>query len=53
MNGLRQKIGNASSVDEIETLLAEGETYSMASPRTRNKWKTTAEKRKKTLRESK
>lgn len=43
--GLREKISAAGTVDEIHTLLAEGEKYEYASNRTRSAWGSTATKR--------
>ena len=38
MTGLRERILKAPSVENINTLLTEGEKYEYASPRTRNAW---------------
>jgi len=43
--GLRERISAAATVDDIHTLLAEGEAYQYASTRTRNAWGSTATKR--------
>lgn len=43
--GLRERISAAASVEDIHTLLAEGEKYEYASNRTRNAWGSTATKR--------
>jgi len=40
--GLREQIRNASSVDEINTLISKGKNFEMASPRTVQSWKSTA-----------
>jgi hypothetical protein len=39
--GLREKIANATSEQEVITLLKTGQTYEFASPRTQNSWKNT------------
>lgn len=45
MMGLRQKILSAASEEEVGKLLAEGKTYEFACRKTRNSWKTAAERR--------
>ena len=45
MTGLRERILKATSVEDIHTLLAEGEKYEYASKRTRSAWGNTATKR--------
>ena len=45
MTGLRERILKAATVDEIHTILAEGERYEYASKRTRNAWSNTATRR--------
>lgn len=40
--GLRERISNAKTRDEVDTLLAEGNGYQVASRGTRNAWKNTA-----------
>lgn len=43
--GLRERIQNAASVEDIHTLLAEGEKYEYASGFTRRAWGSTATRR--------
>lgn len=43
--GLRERISAATSVDDIHTLLAEGEKYQYASNHTRSSWGNTATRR--------
>lgn len=43
--GLRQKILSASSEEEVNKLLTEGKTYEFASTKTRNSWKSAAQRR--------
>jgi sialic acid synthase SpsE len=43
--GLRERISKAASVDDIHTLLAEGDKYEYASNHTRASWATTAVRR--------
>lgn len=40
--GLREKIKNASSEEEIKNLLSEGKNFEFASNITKNAWKSTA-----------
>jgi len=40
--GLREQIKNASSVDEVNTLISKGKSFDMASVRTRQSWRSTA-----------
>ena len=42
MTGLRQRILSATSEEEVNKLMAEGKTYEFASIKTRNSWKTAA-----------
>jgi hypothetical protein len=43
--GLRERIASATSVDDIHTLLAEGNKYEYASNHTRASWGNTATRR--------
>jgi hypothetical protein len=44
--GLREAIVNATSVDEVESLLKQGyDTFTVASERTKRSWKLSARKR--------
>lgn len=47
--GLRERIQQATTVDDIHTLLAEGEKYEYASNQTRRAWGSTATRRVKEL----
>jgi hypothetical protein len=38
MQGLKQRILSAASVDEVQKLLEEGKKYEFASKKTRNSW---------------
>lgn len=44
-NQLREQIARAESTAEVNSLLAQGSTYTEASPQTRRRWHTTAQKR--------
>jgi hypothetical protein len=43
--GLKQRIMAATSVEEVEKLLREGDCYLNATEKTKKKWKTVSEKR--------
>ena len=43
--GLRQQIKQAGSEAEISSLLSQGTSFTMASDRTKNSWKSTARRR--------
>ena len=43
--GLTERIKNAATVEEIDTLLAEGATYKAAHPSTQRRWNKFATKR--------
>ena len=43
--GLRERISSATTVEDIHTLLAEGEKYVYASDHTRSSWGNTATRR--------
>lgn len=42
---LKQRIKEATTIDEIKSLLREGDDYKWASPATRTAWRNTAEKK--------
>lgn len=42
--GLKERISNATTSEEIKELLAEGETYESSSPGTRRSWLLAAQK---------
>jgi hypothetical protein len=43
--GLKDLILSAASEEEVNSLVAEGRSFTHASPRTRNRWKIAARKR--------
>jgi hypothetical protein len=43
--GLRQRIISATTVSQIEALLLEGKTYTMAADKTRRSWANAAKRR--------
>lgn len=45
MQGLKQRILSAASVDEVQKLLEEGKKYEFASKKTRNSWASAARER--------